>query len=190
MSTMYRYAIWLLLIGCTSPGAFMPTVPHFERAEVPLTLCVSAYSGLADDAAGALKLTEYAVENAFTKRLGFKLFTIAQFPGGPGHPCDATLVVGVPHDVGMRDVNGTCEFDPAVTTGDRCQMATSNTGQDDMTTLAIEHELGHCAGLAHDDWMGSIMYPRVHEIDPMSFPPWLSDHEQSLLRERFGPTTP
>lgn len=176
-----RNLLVLLFVGCASPGAFMPTVPYFERSEAPITLCVSAYEG---DSAGARKLADYALDAAFTKRLGFKLFTMQ--PAG-STDCDATLVVGVPHDVGMRDANGTCEFDPTQITGDRCQMATSNTGTDDMTVLVIEHELGHCAGLAHDDWIGSIMYPTLHETDAGEFPPWLSDHERDLLRARFRP---
>jgi hypothetical protein len=176
---MMRVFAFALLAGC-SPGTFMPVYPHFERSEVPLTVCVSAYEG---DAVGARKLADYAITTAYTDRLGFKLYTMQ--PAG-SQECDATLIVGVPAEAGWRDPAGTCEFDPTQITGTRCQMATSNTGQDDMTTLAIEHELGHCAGLAHDDWIGSIMYPELHETPIGEFPPWLSDHERELLRQRFA----
>lgn len=173
----------LLILACAEPG-FMAARPYWARSEVPMRLCVSAYSGDSGETEGARKLTAYALDVVFAKRLGFKLFTME--PVGSS-TCDATLVVGAPRDVDWSDAAGTCEFDPARRSGLRCSMSTSNTGTDDRTTLVIEHELGHCAGLDHDTWEGSIMFPEVHDTPDGVFPPWIDDWDRSLLRQTYGP---
>jgi hypothetical protein len=66
-----------------------------------------------------------------------------------------------------------------------CEVTTSNTGDEEMELLVLEHELGHCLGLAHDDFELSIMR-RVQTPTPQGeMGPWITDHDRDLLRETY-----
>lgn len=51
--------------------------------------------------------------------------------------------------------------------------------------LVVQHELGHCLGLTHDDWEGSIMYTSLEETPSGEFPPRLTDADREALRRRY-----
>jgi len=157
----------------------MLTRPHWAEGEEPLAVCSSAYIG---DSAGARKMTSDAI-GTINQRLGFKLYTAADVD------CDVTVVVGAPVDVGTpwSDPGGHADYDPSVTSGVRCRVVTANTGTDELLFYTLEHELGHCVGLAHDDWDGSIMRRVQRSRTDGEFPPWISDHDRALLRETYLP---
>jgi len=170
----------LLLTACAEPG-FMPTRPHWEVREEPLTVCASAYDGMgAYTDAGIVKMTT-DVLSTIDSRLGFKLYQSAT------DDCDITVTVGAPVEAGWRDPGGDASFDPARTSGLRCAITTANTGSDEILFYVIEHELGHCAGLDHDDWDGSIMRRVQRERADLEFPPWIDDSDRALLRRTYGP---
>lgn len=170
----------LLLLACTEPG-FMPTRPAFDRRDVPLVVCAVSYAG--DYEEGARKMAKDALAT-LNRRLGFDLFA---FEGDAASACDIAVTIGVPSEAGYLDPGGDASFDPARTANPRCVVRTVNTGTDELLAYTLQHELGHCAGLAHDPWIGSIMR-RVQTPTPVgSWPPWLSDADRALLRETYGP---
>ena len=74
------------------------------------------------------------------------------------------------------------------TNGQRqCLVTTNNTGTVDMLDLVLQHELGHCLGLAHDDYTESIMYGGAGRALRVTsgFPPHISDSDRELLRHQF-----
>ncbi len=182
----------LLLVGCAEPG-FMLTRPHFAALDVPISVCPSDYVlGRADE--GARKMTAWAIGTS-NERLGFALFKMMD---AAQTDCDVTVVIGTPVDVGPAfDVQthaddaaragGDARFDPATLTGTRCAITTSNTGSDEILGYVLEHELGHCAGLDHDDWDGSIMRRVQRRTEDAEWPPWIDDWDRALLRRTYRP---
>lgn len=53
-----------------------------------------------------------------------------------------------------------------------------------LTSLIIQHELGHCVGLAHDQTRASIMYPEL-AVPDSGFPPALTGADAKRLRQRY-----
>ena len=45
---------------------------------------------------------------------------------------------------------------------------------------ALRHEMGHCLGLAHDDYPESIMYGKLDQRAGI-----VSDHDKELLRKTY-----
>lgn len=96
---------------------------------------------------------------------------------------DAAICVhiGVAHEPGYLDAHGDASH--AVTPmGVYCEARTSNTGTSEILHLVLQHEIGHCLGLAHDDYESSIMYPEQRSTPDGQFPPRISDSDKTLLR--------
>lgn len=173
-----RALLALLLVGCAEPG-FMTSRPHWSRSEVPLSVCASAYVG---DSVGAQKMVRDVI-GTINERLSFKLYTYAE---ATALECDVIAIVGAPVEAHWRDPGGDASFDPRAVAGTRCLVTTANTGTDELLFYTLEHELGHCAGLDHDDWDGSIMRRVQRPAEPMEWPPWIDDHDRALLRETYN----
>jgi hypothetical protein len=73
------------------------------------------------------------------------------------------------------------------TTYERCEMQTMNVsgGASDLEWLVVYHGLGHCMGLAHDDYDQSIMRPTQAATLDRQLPPWISDWDRELLRGKY-----
>jgi len=170
----------LLLVACAEPG-FMPTRPAFSRADVPITVCPAGYVAEGDE--GARKMVGWAT-GTINERLGFALFKMVS---ATSDQCDVTAIVGAPSEAGWRDPGGDATFDSHRTTNPRCVITTSNTGTDEILGYVLEHELGHCAGLDHDDWDGSIMRRVQFPTPDGSWPPWVDDWDRALLRQTYRP---
>jgi predicted Zn-dependent protease len=71
---------------------------------------------------------------------------------------------------------------------EECEVWTMNVvGPNDLEWLTTYHEMGHCLGLAHDDYEQSIMHPVQRPTADATIPPWISDYDRDLLRERYMP---
>jgi len=174
------------LVGCIPEAGFMSRRAHWDNHEFPLTVCASPYVAAEDDM-HALDLTDRVIRQV-NDRLGFKVYSMGTTD------CEVVAVIGEPVDVnttgapdadGNTDPGGAADVNYVLTSGMRCSVHTFNTGTSELTFYTIEHELGHCLGLAHDDWDGSIMR-RVQIPTPFeSFPPWIDDHDRALLRDTY-----
>lgn len=94
--------------------------------------------------------------------------------------------IGVPAEPGWLDPGGTAEIITEPDGSKTCLIQTSNTGTDEILSYVILHELGHCLGLAHDDWEGSIMRRTQSNAPDLRDAPRISDHDRALLRNRYG----
>lgn len=161
----------------------MTTLPHWDEDEAPMTVCVHDYVG---DGIASSSLVA-GVVNLINKRVGFSLYVMSEQP-----ECDVDMTIGVPVDV-IADVPEGAWVDPGGyaiihydrVDGTRCEVGTSNTGTTDLLFFTVEHELGHCLGLTHDDWTGSIMRRVQTHTPPKMFDPWFSDHDRAIIRETF-----
>lgn len=128
-----------------------------------------------------------AVIDKINGRLDFKAFELdrsAQNICYEGHA--VCIEVGVAHEPMWMDTSGDAQFWTS-NFGMVCEVRTSNTGTSEMLHLVLEHELGHCLGLAHDDYLQSIMYGGKLKPTPSgTIPPWISDHDRKLLRSMYA----
>lgn len=170
----------LLLSGCAAEAGFMDVRPRYLASEAPLGVCVEAYDGDAH----ALGVVAAAIHVTNT-RLGFKAI-------GVGEDCAIAILTGAPAERGWLDPGGTATLYTDRTSGLRCSITIANTGTDEMLSLVTQHEIGHCLGLAHDDFESSIMRTTQTPAVPMvpgrapSWPPRITDSDRSLIRAAFG----
>jgi hypothetical protein len=194
--TLAVIAVVLVVVGVmthSEPG-YMRTVPGFTRADVPVQVCAGAYS---PDEAGT-RVARSAVTDAVRTvngRMGFELLTM-NHRDGEGCTHGILVTVGVPyehsHGHTIVEPGGSANF---VSRSRFCEITTTNTGTDELLGLAIQHELGHCLGLAHDPFPSSIMcgsdpgQPSCTLSPPPagSLPPWIDDHDRALLLVSYRP---
>lgn len=67
-----------------------------------------------------------------------------------------------------------------------CEIHTWNNGTVEMLDKVLVHELGHCLGLAHDDFPDSAMYPEMHPDGDRLTRPRITDSDRALLRELYN----
>lgn len=150
----------------------------------PLTVSCSGYVPEEDESCSIARSALRAV-NA---RLGFDMLEWT----GVDYTTDTDIhvVMRAPVEVGgdSRDEpGGHFELRGRAGVYEECKLWTMNvSGQGDIEWLTIYHELGHCMGLAHDDYELSIMRPEQRETPSGVIPPWISDFDKSLLRERYN----
>jgi len=133
----------------------------------PLSVCAASYVGAngfaVDRVAEALEVTN--------RRLG-----VSAFVASHSNDCDVRVVLGAPVEPGWLDPGG----DATITSyPPSCTARTSNVSGE-LLDLVIQHELGHCLGLAHDTSQDSIMRPTQRAS--RGFPPRISDSDRELLR--------
>ncbi len=150
-------------------------VEPWARDRVPLQVCAESYLDTSEDALEAVEDVAAVVDDV-NARLGFTVFEVA------ASDCDVGVIVGVPAEPGWMDPGGDARLEPGF-----CAVRTSNTGTVEMLALVLEHELGHCLGLGHDDYPASIMYPVASPTPDGQFPPRISDHDRALLRQLYMP---
>lgn len=161
----------------TEPG-LMDTTPGWTPSDFPLEVCVYTYTSESPQSAASAEDLGNAhhVFDTINDRLGFPAYR-AHVRGG----CDVMLVYGAPAEAGWQDPGGSAEISDHF-----CDVVISNV-HGELQTLAVEHELGHCLGLDHDDWEGSIMRRTQSETPDRAFPPRITDSDRELLRELYGP---
>jgi hypothetical protein len=161
-------------------GVTTHTEPGLDAREpwshTPLRVCPGGYLPSEYDARTADRVS--AAVSITNTRLGFEMLQIAEAF------CDITVMVDGAVDVGGdgMEPGGDATFYEG-----RCEIRTGATGTLELTGLVIQHELGHCMGLEHDSWVGSIMRP-VQVPTPLGeFPPHITDFDRELLRGLYGP---
>lgn len=155
----------------------------FERPEtswdhVPLTVSCSSYTG----GVSGCGRVERAIDS-INRRLGFDMLVFVE-----ANFSDIDVTLNAPIEVGAeeRDASGghfVLRRDMSSTYFTGCTITTMNVPNNVLHSLVIKHELGHCMGLAHDDFAQSIMFKRQRE--PEGFHPWITDWDRRLLRDRY-----
>lgn len=162
----------------------------WEKSKFPLTVSTKAYEGSNAEASSAVQ----AAVKAVNSRLGFQ--ALRNVSGVAS--ADVQVTVGVPQDstnntttsgyaLALKDAGGffranISQTDPSHWSN--CAIETSNTGIITILDLVLQHELGHCLGLAHDDFNSSIMYPVQSEYDGL--PPTFTDSDKKILRGLYA----
>lgn len=161
------------------PG-LMAEAPRWSRDQFPLRACPHAYVDDPHAHVAAMNAVDRAVY-ATNARLGFDAFV----PEYTGERCDVRVTLGVPAEPGWMDPGGDALL-TAGTGGVSCDVRTSNV-HGELLDLTLQHELGHCLGLDHDDYEQSIMRPVQRETPDRQLPPWITDHDRELLRGLYAP---
>lgn len=169
----------------TEPG-MMETTPGFAQHDLPIRVCAGHYLG---DPAHNVAARAVVVDAVVTinERLGVDVYAVQVEPSPS--TCDVAVIIDAPTDAQAHlDPGGDAVF---VNGGKHCDVTTRNTGTDEMEALVLQHELGHCLGLAHDCWAGSIMCGgaccTLSPTPDGSWPPRIDDSDRTLLRHTFAP---
>ncbi len=163
-------------------SGFLEGVPTWERADIPLGVCAYTYTTnplpyLDEDHRDTVR----HVISKVNRRLGFGALVWATTD------CNISIDIGVPYDSSWEDPGGDAEIRHTGGRAERCAVRTSNTGTSELLALTLEHEIGHCFGLAHDNYEQSIMRPTQSPTPSGSIPPWISDFDRAALRRMYGP---
>jgi len=153
-------------------GFVAPAYPHR-----PIAVCGRSYPQ--DTATDADRRALDGAIGTINDRLGFTLLE------NNYHGCVMSVTLGAPQDVSTASRH----TDPGGTSGvcpTGCCIETINTGTSELTSLSLEHEIGHCLGLAHDDYPMSIMYPALAPTPEGAYPPRISDSDRDLLRSTYS----
>jgi len=157
---------------------------RWPREAVPLA--VRVFHGEGENGtppAEELRVVEAAVAD-FNSQVGFELFTLDR---GREGVVDVSLVLGAAAELG--DPPGECRH--RLRGDGRATAATvvvRNVPDDATLFRVLLHELGHAAGLAHDDWTGSLMNRRTLSAEESELPAGrLTDSDRAELRELYLP---
>lgn len=153
------------------PG-FMEQTPGWEPGDFPLDVCVRSYAServLRSDAEAA----DYTI-SVINGRLGFEAYRSAD-----ADSCRVTLTMGAPAEMDWQEPGGSAEIRRG-----SCYIETANV-IGEVRTMTVYHELGHCLGLAHDDFELSIMRRTQTESSDGTIPPWFTDYDRALIRSTY-----
>lgn len=156
------------------------TSPENSWNHIPLTVGCRTYAGgpdRCDVAANAI--------STVNTRLGFTMLDYRGTLAG-----DIYITMSAPVEVGdgVCSEPGECfELTGTGTTYAHCDVRVMNVaGGGDLEWLVTYHGLGHCLGLAHDDFELSIMRPVQRPTPDGVIPPWISDYDRGLLRSLYS----
>lgn len=163
-------------LNATEEAVFMAETPGWAPEDFPLGVC--AMDDRSPDGDRAARVSVAPVVARVNQRLGFHALTL---DARPGSGCQVIVALGVAAEPGWVDPGGSAEFRPDARL---CSISVSNV-HGELEFLTIHHELGHCLGLAHDDFERSIMFPTQSETPARMLPPWISDVDREAIRERY-----
>lgn len=166
------------------------TNPHVRWSSLPLYVSCATYGG-----GGEGCETVTAAVDVTNRRLGFEALV---YHDGADRRSDIVVVMNAPVEVGRDAPGGDYRLSTRPAEGDGPSSARSVYdgcdvrvmavgGAGDLPLLTVQHELGHCLGLAHDDYARSIMYDQRRPTPDGVLPPWISDHDREILRARYAP---
>lgn len=163
---------------------FMDGSYIWETTDFPLRWTALRYQ--ADGVTPRLTMAPLEVRRAadrWNAALGFRAFEQVE----DGFRAQIIIDLGVPAEPGWMDPGGTAEIRMDNGPGHfvECRVRTSNTGTEEILFYVLVHELGHCLGLDHDTWDGSIMREKQFSAPDLRDAPRISDHDRALLRARY-----
>jgi hypothetical protein len=177
VGTILLFVVGALLIygiSTHSEPGMMDVTPEWDRSDFPLKVCARSYAESMPASLDAIEVVGDAVQVTNT-RLGFMALINSNV-------CeDIEVVVGAPAEHGWTDPGGNATISPG-----HCVVQVVN-DHGELRDLATQHELGHCLGLAHDDFEVSIMRRTQSPTRSGQIPPWITDSDRNLLRTNFGP---
>lgn len=192
-----RWEFWVfvaLAVGA-SVLVVVGVATHTEAGLAPLTqdvrwvkgmfpLQIQAVSYSSEGPKDLSKLHKSAISSAIAttnERLGFPAYTWDKTGD-----MDIDIVVGAPFEQDYVDNGGTYVLRHNGWDFQSCSIRTINTGTQEILRYVLEHELGHCLGLAHDESNMSIMRP-IQRTRGEGFPPHITDTDRAMLRGMYAP---
>jgi hypothetical protein len=168
-------------------NGFMEAWPQWEESNFPLILSTNIYTPDRSRQAidpGTSRTAIRAAER-WNDAVGQELFYVEDWVGPAGGRARIFINIGVPSEEGWMDPGGTAVIITESDGWQHCLIETSNSGSSEILFYVIMHELGHCLGLAHDTWEGSIMRRTQGSAADLRDAPRISDHDTALLRNRY-----
>jgi len=172
------FAVFTALVVTFLVGGLLtyeePGLAHPEASwtKTPLSICIE--QGKED--------LVFTVQSSVNTQLGFDALIVNP---KPSDTCDITVRMGVAVEVGQDEAGGRYTLERHGDTYTHCDVETANTGTTELELLVLEHEMGHCLGLMHDDFDASIMRPVQKPRRDGSFPAMFTDWDRELLREKY-----
>lgn len=161
------------------PG-FMDHTPGWRPSDFPLDVCVHTFPIAPGVDSWDLDHAEQNVR-VVDDRLGFDAYRVA---GDSEDSCDVLVIYSAPVDVHS---SYPVENDPggsAIIYDRNCEISLHGVSGE-LRSLTLQHELGHCLGLDHDDSDSSIMRRAQHLTEDGQYPPRISDHDRGIIRDRY-----
>ena len=127
---------------------------------------------------------ETAVRNV-NQRLGFQMLRLA---GVQEPERDIVVEFEAAYDADTWDApGGHYQLRSQGATYTACEVALALV-HGEVQLLSLEHELGHCMGLAHDPQTNgvSIMVPTLTETPDGQIPRWITDDDKKALRSKYN----
>lgn len=170
-------------------NGFMEDWHVWDTNDFPLRFTAARYRADGTWHASNAPLDVRRAADRWNHALGFRAFE----PVEQGIRAQIIIELGVPAEPDWMDPGGTAEivasstWSPTDGNGSffECRVKTSNTGTEEILFYVLIHELGHCLGLDHDYWDGSIMREKQFSAEDLRDAPRISDHDRALLRRRY-----